>query len=158
MTQGKNLTGIIIKPGGTVNRMKTFLIIVFSLCILTKINAQPGNSDTKIDLLNLLKSKHNYERMLSIGKDTAYYKSMYSKAFTGIKVNEEKVLSYINHSLKFDSTALSKEFVDYVYVNPVSSVHNIKNRISLSAYFKIVKYSLVNSSQILPRLAEISFK
>ncbi|HEY0670480.1 MAG TPA: hypothetical protein VGD22_20015 [Sphingobacteriaceae bacterium] len=139
--------------------MKTFLVIVSSLCILTKINAQPGNSDTKTDLLNLLKSKHNYERMLSIGKDTGQsYKARYCKAFTAIKVNQEKVLSYINYSLKFDSTALSKEFVDYVYVNPVSSVHNIKNRISLLGYFKIIKYSLENSEEILPRSTEILFK
>lgn len=138
--------------------MKTLITVLFSFFLLTNVNAQTGNSDSKTDLLNLLKSKHNYERMLSIGKDTARYKSIYSQACTRIKANEEKVLSYINNSLKFDSTTLSNELVDYMYVNPVSSVHDIKNRISLSAYFKIVKYSLENSRQILPRLAEISFK
>ncbi|HMI03135.1 MAG TPA: hypothetical protein VK541_11670 [Pedobacter sp.] len=42
------------------------------------------------------------------------------------------------------------------YKSPLSSTHDIRNRISLLTYFKAVKLSLEGSKDILPPLREIS--
>ena len=140
--------------------MKTLIIFLFAFSILTNVNAQTNSPDPKTELLNLLKNKHDYERKLSLGKkfNPEPYRTQYLKAFAGIKGNKGKVLSYINSSLKVDSIALSNEFVFYKYESPLSSFNDVKNRITLLTYFKIVKYSLENSKDILPSLSEISFK
>ena len=125
--------------------------------MVTNAAAQTNSQDIKTELLNLLKSKHDYERLLSFRhKDTSSYKVKYTESFARIKKNRSRVLLYINNSLKVDSIALSKKILDYKYVSFFSSTIDYKNVISLLRYFKIIKYSLEDQKEILPPLSEIS--
>lgn len=137
--------------------MKRLFILLFTFGILTAANAQPDNSSLKRQLLDLLKSKHDYERFLTIRREDsiAVHKAKYAKAFERIKENNYRVLLYINNSLAIDADALGKEYVFYEYENPVSSRRDHRNRMTLATYFKIVKYSLEKRNETLPRLRDV---
>lgn len=56
--------------------MKILAVLFFAFSILTVANAQTKVWDSKTELLSLLKSKLDYERMIiaNDGKDTSSYK------------------------------------------------------------------------------------
>jgi hypothetical protein len=140
--------------------MKTLIVFLFVIGMVTNATAQTNSPDIKTGILNLLESKHDYERRLSLRDERRVlpYKTKYIESFARIKENKSQVLLYINNALKADTTDLSKEFVYYEWENPFSSVNDVKNRISLLTYFKIVRSSLEGSKDMLPLLREVSLK
>jgi len=133
--------------------MKTIIIILLAICTFGDSSAQTP----KQELLDLLNSKHNYERVQASRKknNISAVKTKYLESYTKVKGNKRKILSYIDDALKSDATALKKEFIFYNYQDPLSSTFEPENRISLFNYFKIVKYSLENSKASLPPLKEV---
>lgn len=138
---------------------KTLTTFLFAIVILTNANAQTKEPDIKAELFNLLKSKHDYEKvaMLLSEEDAEPNKDIYIKTYSKIKENKDKVLSYIDTAITVDRDTLSKKVTWYKYKNPMSSSFDPENRISYLTYFKIVKYSLENQKNIFPPLSEIPF-
>jgi hypothetical protein len=160
--------------------MKTLIVFLFALSMFTNVNAQITGSglstpampaknaqtnspDIKTELLNLLKSKHDYEKVIVLNKsfktkqDPSSSKENYVRSFAKIKENKAKILAYINNALRNDTTELNKKIVSYTYKAPYSSIIDYKSVFSYSTYFKIIKYSLMNQKDSLPPLSEISF-
>lgn len=139
--------------------MKTIILILFSICMFLHSNAQIKSLGTKQELLNLLKSKHDYERLMTTrNKDNALpFKTKYEDSYAEVRGNKRKIIKYIDNSLKVDSQELSKEVVFYNYQSPASSFIDFRNRMSLLTYYKVIKYSLKTSKSTLPQLSEIPF-
>lgn len=139
--------------------MKTIILILFSICMFSNSNAQTKSLGTKQELLNLLKSKHDYERLMTTrDKEKALrFKTKYEDSYAEVRGSKRKIIKYIDNSLKVDSQELSKEIVFYNYQSPASSFIDFKNRMSLLTYYKIIKYSLKTSKSTLPQLSEIPF-
>lgn len=137
--------------------MKTLIFFLFTICMITESNAQNSSVDPHKELLNLLTSKHDYERNLAVrnNKDLPSFKTKYNQSYTKIKGNKAKIILYIDKALKENASSLSKEFIFYQFPNPLSSNVDPNNRLSLLSYFKLVKYSLENSKTVLPALSEV---
>ena len=117
-------------------------------------NAQTKSLDPKQELLNLLKSKHDFERVSYYNEENAIpLNTKYQESFAKLKKNKHKIITYIDKALKVDSQALAREFVLYDYKSPASSEPLIL--MSFLTYYKIIKYSLAISRSALPQLSEI---
>jgi hypothetical protein len=137
--------------------MKIIILVLFSICFFTHSNAQTKSLDAKQELLDLLKSKHDWERAGYGSEKKASFKTKYEESYAKIQGNRDSIIVYIDKALKVDAQALTKEFIYYDYWNPAMSVVHPKSRMSLLTYYKIVKYSLDDSRIKLPYLSDIPF-
>lgn len=136
--------------------MKTIILFLFAICICTYLNGQTKNFNSKQELLNLLKSKHDYERLLitSRNRENALpFKTKYEEPYAKVLGSKRKIIEYIDNSLKVNEQALSEEFIFYQYHDPFSSKFDKNNRISLATYYKLIKFSLETSKVALPELS-----
>ncbi len=76
--------------------MKTLIIYLFSIFMITNINAQ-NQANYKNEILIVLKNKHEYEKSAISNKEKKNkdYKVQYTNSFAKIK-NDKAVLAYIN--------------------------------------------------------------
>jgi hypothetical protein len=133
--------------------MRTLFTSLLALVLLSQVNAQTNTFDTAVELRNLLKSKSDYERYLTLrNKPAEANKIKYEQAYEEIKSQREQVLSYIQQTLTTNDAALNKYRINYEYVSPASSFHDDNNFISLLKFYQIVKYSLENNRKMLPKL------
>ena len=137
--------------------MKAIILVLFFICLFSDSNAQTKSLDPKQELLDLLKSKHDWEGAIYGRKEKASFKTKYEESYAKIQGNKHRIIIYTENAIKVDSQALSKEFIHYDYWNPAMSVVHPKSRMSLLTYYKIVKYSLDSSRITLPYLSDIPF-
>jgi|GEM_PF-3333693 len=137
--------------------MKTFFTI--SLLVTTFwANAQITPVALKTQLMNLVKAKHDFERVSYATKlDSAPSKDKYLVALNDMIKNRDSIITAIDQLLITDSVSLNEAKLPYVWINPVSSYFDYKNLISHSYYFKIVKYCLEKKMSALPRLKDVPF-
>lgn len=137
--------------------MKTCAFFLFTLCVITNISAQyPPNY--KAEILRVLKDKHEYEKSIMLKKtNKANSKTNYVNSLLKIK-GDNALLAYLNKAISNNTEDLQNEIVWYNYQNPLSSKIDLKNRITVLEFFKIVKYTIENKNEELPQLAEIAIK
>ncbi|MFH6991754.1 hypothetical protein [Flavobacterium sp. FlaQc-48] len=136
--------------------MKATILFLFVICIFIDSHSQSKSFTAKEGLMNLLTSKHQYERALHFNKNKASeFKIKYTQAYQKINADKREIIAYIDNALKTDAVTLSKRSTFYNYENPLSSYSDPKNIISWKTYLKIVKESLEKSKNILPTLSEI---
>ena len=121
------------------------------------------DDSVKTELFDLLKLKHKFEDVVVVNRNlsdiefksqrtAALNNSDYGKASKAIKNNPNRYLTFLERSIKEDSIALSKEYVDWQLVKAYESSSHYKNFITKLFYLKAIKFSFFDqkSDHLLP--------
>ncbi len=128
------------------------LIVICLWSINVKANREIKDDEVRARIFDLVKLKHEYERMLYRARiykvlEPAKTIEAKDKYFSAVKEvssrSTRKVyLSYLDRSIENSSDSLSKKVVLYEYQDPLSSYFDKYKMVSYLDYLRVVRYSL----------------
>ncbi len=124
-------------------RLSVFILLACFLSTDMVAKAQEKSSHYIEKAFYILACKVKYEEAISNrSPHTAELLAMYKNAIADIK-KDSFGARYIDVALKKDKERLSRSFVRYVYINPLSSYIGKNDFISRAEYLRIFKHSII---------------
>lgn len=132
--------------------LSVFILLACFLLTDMIAKAQENSSHYIEKAFSILACKVKYEEAtFNKSPHSVELLAMYKKAIADIK-KDSFGTSYIDVALKKDKERLTRLFVDYVYINPLSSYIGKNDVISRAEYLRIFKHSIIEQqATILPQ-------